>query len=236
MVDIPKNPESPQNQIPNEPDLMAAFDLVRKDILINLNCMHLGTIQSFDPVKQLATVTINYKRTFYEPVNGLYKPKTVAYPVLTDRPVVILGGGNGYTTYPIEKGDECLVLFNDRDINNWYAGSNTSPVATARLHSFSDGFVLVGVKSKANVLEDYNADEPEFRTKDGSVKAVLKDDRAQLQAGAANTLAITDAGKLKVQNTTGEFVTALIQALSTATAGGFPLIADLSVLQSFQEI
>jgi hypothetical protein len=51
---------------------------------------------------------------------------------------------------PIQEGDECLVLFNDRDMDNWYSGSSSSGVATPRLHSFSDGIILVGLSSLNN--------------------------------------------------------------------------------------
>ncbi len=230
---------------------MDLLNLFKKDLLIGLNCHHLGTIQSFNAVDQTAKVTINYKKTFFKPntVIGGITPTTKDYPVIVDAPVISIGGGNGMITFPIKKGDECLVLFNDRNIDNWFSGSTTSPVATGRLHSFSDAIILVGVRSLPNVILNYNGNEPEFRSKDGQFKITLKNDSVEIVAGAAKIsvknnlveatsgttkLSIDNIGKFKVQNTTGEFVAALIQFLQTATAGGSPIVGDLSVLQSFK--
>lgn len=225
-----------QNLIPNEPDLKDLVNLVKKDIFLNLNCHALGTIQSFDATKQTATATINYKRTYFQPDSaGVYQPVLVDYPILVDCPVVCLGGGNGALTFPISSGDECVVMFNDRDIDNWFQGSSGGAVATPRLHSFSDGLLLVGIRSLANVIVDYNEDAVELRNKLGTTSVAITDDDITLKvAGGAMTLVVDSEGKLTITNGFGEFVAALILALQTASAGGFPLVADLSILNTFK--
>lgn len=242
-----------QNLIPNEPMLADLLNLFKKDLLLGFNCHHIGTIQSFNSVKQTATATINYKKTYFKPnsVTGLYDPVLVDYPVLLDSPVVCLGGGGSSLTFPIASGDECLVLFNDRDIDNWFSGSSNGAVATPRLHSFSDGIIVVGLRSMANVIINYNGDAVELRTEDGLTKvslddttatirrgtttAVLTDDATTITVGANMTFEVDATGKFKITNATGEFVAALIQVFQTASAGGFPLIADLTTLLTFKE-
>src|ERR1043165_6177607 len=103
------------NQLPNKPQLKDLLALFRKDLLIGLNCHHVGRIESFDPDTQLAQASIAYKKTrFVEAGEGEYVPILEDYPVLVDCPVVSLGGGDGCLTFPYAKGDECLILFNDR--------------------------------------------------------------------------------------------------------------------------
>ncbi|CAK9250669.1 unnamed protein product [Sphagnum jensenii] len=46
---------------------------------------------------------------------------------------------------PIAQGDQCLILFNDRSIDNWFTSGQVQPLASSRLHSFSDGIALVGL-------------------------------------------------------------------------------------------
>lgn len=147
-----------QNLLPNDPGLKDLLDLYKKDILLNFCCHHIGTLQSFNSSNQTATATINYKKTFFLPDSqGIYQPTLVDYPLLMDCPVICLGGGTSSLTFPITQGDECLVLFNDRSIDNWFQGGAGSAVSTPRLHSFSDGIILVGLRSSAHVIGNYDA-------------------------------------------------------------------------------
>lgn len=197
---------APLNRIPNEPTLKDLMDLSKKDVLLNLSCHHVGTVQSFDASRQVATATINYKKTFYEQdQDGTYHPVLVDYPILIDCPVIVLGGAGGALTFPIAKGDECLVLFNDRDIDTWFQGASGRGVATSRLHSFSDGLILVGVRSLANVLEDYD-----------SARAVLRNGDALV--GVGETL-------IKIANATTS-LNALLQDLISAIRGITTLNSD----------
>lgn len=132
-------------------ELSDVLDAWKKSIFLELNCHAIATVQSFNSSLQTVTATINYNRTYYqENGSGQMVPVQVPYPVLVDCPVIILGGGSASLTFPISPGDECLILFNDRDIDNWWAGASTGPVATGRLHSFSDGLALVGFREVSN--------------------------------------------------------------------------------------
>lgn len=152
------SPNISQNQVPSNPSLQDLLDLVKRDIMMSIACHHVGTIQSFDKDKQTAQVTLNYKKTYFQrnASTGLYDAVLVDYPILVDCPCVVLGGGAASLRFPIQKGDECLMLFNDRDIDNWFQSGQVGPVATPRLHSLSDGFALVGIRSSGKVLSGYD--------------------------------------------------------------------------------
>ena len=66
----------------NIPDLSELLDLRINSAMSNLNCISLGTIQSFDETKQTAEISINYKRKY----GNTFKD----YPLLVDCPVVFL--------------------------------------------------------------------------------------------------------------------------------------------------
>lgn len=149
----------------NEPTLASLLALHKEDVMWSINCHQVGEIVSFDPSTQTAEVQIKMLRM----MNGELKE----YPVLIDCPCIILAGGEGRLTFPISAGDSCLVLFNDKDIDNWYAGGQTMPPNTERLHDFADAIALVGVRNMQNKISDYLADGTELKYGNSSIK--LKD-------------------------------------------------------------
>lgn len=217
MADTPQ-----QTLVPNDPGLQDSLNLLKKDIFLNLNCHHLGTIESFDGTFQTATVSINYKKTFFEfnSLTGQSEPVLQDYPLLLDCPVVVLGGGNGSLTFPIAKGDECIVLINDRDIDNWFTGSSNSGTATARKHSMADGIALVGVRSQANVLVGY--DDERSLLKGGTAKLGVGKSGNLMLIGNDSTTLNTVLHDLtnKLQDLTSKLnsLTGQIQSLVLATA------------------
>lgn len=232
-----------QNLISADPELKDVLSLFRRDIFLNLNCHAIGKIQLFNPLNQTATVSINYLKTFLVPdITGVYVNKMVSYPLLGTCPVICLGGGNTAMTFPITTGDDCLVFFNDRDMDNWYSGSSTSGVNTPRMHSISDAIVLVGLRSQNNVLPNYNPTDAEFRTKDGLTKIAIKADgsKVTITVGPFMTFEIDETGKIKATNTTfalGDLITAIFNLFTQSTVLGLPLITppnDLAVLASFK--
>lgn len=200
-------PFAPSKSDPNLKDLL---DLLKKDILLNLNCHHIGTIQTFNSAAQTATATVNYKRTFYQlnKTTGVYDAVLIDYPQLLDCPVIVLGGGNSALTFPVNTGDECLVLFNDRDMSNWYQGASGGSVASPRLHSFADGVIIVGLRSLRNALTSYD-----------TTRAVLRNGAALVGVGPA---------LVKIANNTTTLNT-LLQSLITNLENLIVQLAALNV-------
>lgn len=160
-----------QNVLTNkEPALKDVLDLYKKQTMLELSCHHLGTIQSFNSTTQTVQVTVNYKKTYFkfDQNSQQYVSFKVDYPILADCPLVILGGGSARITFPVVQGDQCILLFNDRDIDAWYNGSTSSPNQTPRLHSISDAIALIGPNNLNTVLSDY--DEVRALITNGTVK------------------------------------------------------------------
>lgn len=204
----------PHTTVGGDPTLRDLLNLHKKEIFLSFNCHHLGTVQKFDPVKQTASVTINYQKTFFilNPDTDRYEAKARPYPTLIDCPVICLGGGKAALTFPIEKGDECLVLFNDRDLDNWFAGGTGSTVSTPRLHSLSDGLVLVGIRSKDHFLQNYD-----------TTRAVLRNDKAMVGVGAS--LIKIANNQITLATLLKDLVTAIgaMSVSGTCPPGGGPL-------------
>lgn len=145
------SPQTPGPALgPIQPPDDRALQLIHElEISSDLNCHQVGTIQAFNAATQLATIQIVMTRQ----IAGVAVP----YPLLVNCPVVVLKGGKAYMTFPIAVGDECLVLFNDRDIDNWWESSQTTlPPNSQRIHALSDGFAIPGISSKKNAIANYS--------------------------------------------------------------------------------
>lgn len=149
-------PTIPLNLNVANPTLKDLLDFWKQDVMLSTNCHGIATVKavSKNANNGLITVsaTMNYSKTvFVQQQNGSWVSQLQDYPVLVDCPVIVLGGGATALSFPISVGDQCLILFNDRDMNNWFAGAMSGPVASARLHSFADAIALVGFQQLASL-------------------------------------------------------------------------------------
>lgn len=63
-------------------------------------------------------------------------------PLLVNVPVVFMSTQKASIQFPLEKGDECLVVFSDLSIDNfWQSGGVQNPVEVRR-HDLSDGIAI----------------------------------------------------------------------------------------------
>ena len=143
------------------PDLATLLNRKKAQTSSEINCISIGTIQSFDSVTQTATITLNFKRVIkggkpLESPDNEAVDLTINYPILVNCPVVFMNGGGGYLTFPIIPGDTCLVLFCDRDIDLWFTSGLTLAPNSDRMHDLSDGIALIGIKPLSGVISNYN--------------------------------------------------------------------------------
>lgn len=131
-----------------DPGLTDAMTALKQDIFRSINCVKIGTVQLFDGTKKTASIKLLFKRVL---PNG-----TIAsYPVLVDCPVFTLQGGGGAVQMPISAGDQCIVLFSDRNIDAWFKTGSESAPLNGRAHDLSDGIALVGLNSLTSSLANY---------------------------------------------------------------------------------
>jgi hypothetical protein len=150
---------------------------VREMVLGLLKDLHTscpGIIKSFDPATQTATVQAAIKRVFVD--DG-----PVALPLCVDVPVYFPGGGGFVHTFPVKAGDECLMVFAERCIDNWWDRGGVQEPFEVRFHDLSDAFALVGVRSRPRFLKNVATDASELRTEDGST--VLRVEDGMVTAG-----------------------------------------------------
>lgn len=131
-----------------DPELSDVLALQKLDVFASLNCVKVGQIVSFDGAKKTAQIQILFKREL--PDNTV-----VSYPVLIDCPVFTLQGGGGFLQMPIAAGDQCLVLFSDRSLDDWFQNGVQAVPSSTRMHDMSDGIALVGMNPTGSNLPTY---------------------------------------------------------------------------------
>ncbi len=195
-----------------QPTLASLLQLVKQDVLLAINCVSVGTIESFSATKQKAKISLNYKRVIRDGQGGFTASE---YPVLADVPCVVIGGGGGRLSFPIAAGDECLIFFADRDLDAWLANDQVLPPNSARLHSFSDAIALVGVRAFPGALEDYDATNVELTS---PAKVGISNDTTDLKTVLNGVIDQIQALATAITPTTGLTAPALTTITAALTA------------------
>lgn len=145
-----------QNKQVNQPDYVDTLENLRDDIFKTMNCVKVGEIVEFNPSRQTVSVQISTKQVVDVAPDGTRRLQD--YPLLLECPLVFLSGGESHLTIPPQAGDGCIVLFNDRDLDNWFIEGGIKAPNTYRRHDLSDGIAIVGVRNLQTALDDFLAD------------------------------------------------------------------------------
>jgi len=124
-----------------------------------------GIIQSFNAGAITATVQLAIKGIVHAPDGSA---QFVNLPLLVDVPVHFPRGGGCTLTFPVTKGDECLVVFAARCIDGWWQSGGVQAPIDPRIHDLSDGFAFVGFFSQATKISGISTSTAQLRSNDGS--------------------------------------------------------------------
>jgi len=138
-----------------EPDLSTVLKAVKDDVKATLNAVSIGYIQNFDSSNQTATIQLAFKRIVGEAPDGTKTYKE--HPLLIQCPVMTLFGGDAFLSMPIQSGDSCIVLFSDRELDEWLYSAGVNAPQTLRMHDISDAIAIVGIRSFQNSIAAYLA-------------------------------------------------------------------------------
>ena len=137
-----------------------------------IRCALPGIIQSFNAATQIATVQPAIKMK----VNLGEEVKQLDLPVVENVPVVLPFAQTAglLLTLPIKPGDECLLIFADRAIDNFTQHGGTQPTVTTasedtptpRSHSLSDAICIPGIISNPQAVPQYNEEHIELRDRE----------------------------------------------------------------------
>lgn len=216
---------NPTYKSPTPQSLFNLLMSFKQEILKDINCAKIGVIQAFNAATQTATVQIAFTRVTSISPAGV---RTISeYPLLLEVPVFFQSGGGFTLTCPVAPGDECLVVFNDRQIDNWLAQGSGQPPSMGRIHDLSDGIAFVGIRSNPRALSAVSTHSAQLRSDDGATYVEVAG------GGIVNVVApggmtfttpeLTITGIINVENTEGSarpcVITGSIHATGDIVAG-----------------
>ena len=176
-----------------EPDLRDILENLKEDIFYEFNCHKVGVIQSFNTDNQTASIKLIDKGI--RKTSG--KDIIQEFSLLQDCPIVINKGLNGGLTMPISIGDTCLVLFNDRDIDNWFDNGLSQRPNTRRSHDLADAIAIVGIRNQVNKITNFNNNATELNYLTNKIS--LDNSKIKLLNNSGGEINLDD--KLELKNT-----------------------------------
>lgn len=126
------------------------YENIIKKVNFNLRCCIPGVIQQYDPKTNTASIQPAIRE---EIVN---EDNTVQYmnlPILVNVPIIFPSCSIGSIKMLLKQGDECLVLFSDLSIDNFWKYANVQNPIEVRRHDLSDGIAIPCVLSQPNTKQ-----------------------------------------------------------------------------------
>lgn len=210
------------------PDLQYLLNQLKESIKSELNCVEIGKINKFYPDDKTADVEICFKQ-----MTNTNEIKN--YPLLIKCPVL----GNKITC-PVEEGEYCVILFNDRCIDSWYETNNIQVPYNIEKHSISDGLVICGLNNLINKI-NYDNDNINLTYKsnvkigeDIKLQATKQIDLKNEQAN----INMDETGLIAIKNTTQSLfiiLNTLLTTLLSLKAGATPATPSFVIDQQTSE-
>jgi len=125
-------------------------------------------------------------------------------------------------TFPVAAGDDCLLVFCSRSIDEWWISGEKHVPHDLRKHDLSDAIAIVGIRPKPRALPSYSTTSTQIRSDDLTMVIDLNHTTGQMTMTAPTmiTLDVPEVvltGALEVQNTGGATKTAVFNGTIKST-------------------
>ena len=125
-------------------------DILQNAIEFFIEKMHtatVGIIETYDAAKQKASVkpAISKKYKTFDEKKQKLAEHNIEMPVLEDVPVIFPRSKHFSSTFPLEKGDQVLLLFCERALERWLADGGLTENGVPRRYDLKDAIAIPGV-------------------------------------------------------------------------------------------
>lgn len=186
-------------------------------MMLNLNVCLPGKIVSYNAENQYADVQIQLLKKYTD-------FSTEPHPVIPNVPVrhPRAAGGNAFIHMPVAVGDDVLLVFSQRSLDNWktqnipVVGQNGGvDTNDTRKHHITDAFAILGGSAMPDAFEV--SDPTAIEIVNGDAKIILFPD-----------------GKFNFENSTADFIDQVQQAFATLGDDTVNTVFGPTKLNAFQ--
>lgn len=150
-------------------NLTSLLNIHSEEIKKDINTCIPAVIISFDKDTQLASLQIGVNMV--DNHDNQYKHA----PIILC-PVFFVGNSNYIIEHEINKGDEGILVFSQRCIDDWVVDGGTVNQDVIRFHDINDAMFIPGIRSQKNKIENFENNGIKLRNKDNSNFIWLKND------------------------------------------------------------
>ena len=180
-------------------------DLIERK-LYELNTSMPGIIVSFNATQKTCSVMPALKRKYEDGIKDL--------PIIQNVPICYPQTNNALISFPLEVGDNVLLVISQRSLDNWkeQAGNNTVDPEDIRRNSLTDAVCIPGILKKGDGIAAENdkmiiryhdmqiklhdTDKIEIKNSAEELLQIIDDTLAQLEIATTNTI----FGPMKLNN------------------------------------
>lgn len=151
-------------------------------------------------------------------INSDHAIKWEDLPLLQHCPLWFPRGGGYSLTFPIQQGDECMIIFSCRSLDEWYSQGKAAPAYDTRMTDLSDGVAIVGLTSQKRPLQNISTNSTQLRSDDG--KNVIDVNNGNITITASNEISFNVGGTNVTINNNGISCNKGITAQNNITTQG----------------
>ena len=128
-------------------DLTQIQEISNSNTAQEMNCVRIGVIQEFYPENLTAQGRLVDKMLTGLNPDGSQILKE--YPPIYAKVCYC----NPFCTFPLTQGMECVLLFNDRELETWFINGGSNIQAYPRMHDLTDAIAIVGIRSLPQMIQ-----------------------------------------------------------------------------------
>lgn len=200
--------QSQFNQLSSRADIAQILEQTKSKTAYDMNCMRIGIIQEFYPDNLTAKVLITNKRMLGINQDGTTKSRNFA-PIYAK-----VCFASPYNTFPITQGMECILLFNDREIESWFINGDVNTEKYPRMHDLSDAIAIVGIRSMPRMIK-MMADCVNFFNGNSNIEIHTNAININSSTVTAQNLHATNGASGSIRDTDGKTLATVVDGIIT---------------------
>jgi hypothetical protein len=160
--------------------------------------------------------------------NGVPTPEDL--PQLSNVPLGILRLGGFCITFPVNVGDEGLVVFADMSIDSWWqSGGTANNQVERRRHDLTDGLFFPMFQSQPRSLTNYSTSALQVKSDDGTTVITVSEGQIILTPDSGTTQIVLTPGSATVTPDSGTTQIVLTPGAAHINATAITLNGDVTV-------